>query len=130
MNFDYLEKISAENLLLHARGASEDEIRMIENNLGIVFAKDYRTFLLKVGACMYNGHEIVGISEFPDKQVETVTLSARQLTKTVPFSFYVIEDAHMDGIMVWQDASGIIYQTSPGSQPVQICQSLEEYISR
>lgn len=32
------------------------------------------------------------------------------------------------GIVVWQDANGIIYETSPDSTPKKIAQSLSEYI--
>ena len=127
---DYLEEILQGNLLKNAKGASNEEISMLEKKMGLTFADDYRQFLLKIGACIFNGHEIAGISGFPDLNVETVTSKARLQAPAIPSDLYAIENAHIDGIIIWQDEKGVIYQTAPHREPVQICNSLEDYINR
>ncbi|MBR4334696.1 MAG: SMI1/KNR4 family protein [Clostridia bacterium] len=130
-NYDnYLETIENENLLKSVNGAPDEEIQKIEKNMGVIFASDYREFLSKIGACIINGHEIVGICEFSDMCVENVTSIVRQQEKIIPAGLYVVENANIDGIVIWQDSTGTIYQTSPGKQPTRICDSLEEYIKK
>lgn len=43
-------------------------------------------------------------------------------------TMYVIENTGVDGIMIWQDTKGKIYQTKPESKPKKIVDSLAEYI--
>ena len=43
---------------------------------------------------------------------------------------YVIEETHMDDIVIWQNAKGEIYQTAPNAKPIKICDSLAEYVER
>ena len=81
------------------------------------------------GACMVNGHEIVGIYDSKDMNVVEVTTEARKNIPDVPQHWYVVEDAHIDGVIIWQDVQGAIYQTFPGAAPVKIANSLAEYIS-
>ena len=41
---------------------------------------------------------------------------------------YVIEQTHIDGIVIWQSASGAIFQTILGSKTRKIYESLPKYI--
>ena len=43
--------------------------------------------------------------------------------------WYVLEQANIDGIVLWQDKEGNVYQTMPSSVPKKICGSLAEYIA-
>lgn len=48
---------------------------------------------------------------------------------SVPDDFYVLEEANIDGIVIWQDSNGIVYKTYPGCEkPKQIFQSFAEYL--
>ena len=40
----------------------------------------------------------------------------------------MIEDIGIDGLVIWQDEKGTIYQTSFTVEPVKIAESLEEYL--
>lgn len=42
--------------------------------------------------------------------------------------YYVVEQANIDGIVIWQASDGKVYQTNPKLKPLQIAESLSEYI--
>ena len=121
--------IAEQNMLKNARGASFEEIRNAEKLLGVVFAADYRAFLSTVGASIGCGHEIVGICAFSDMSVAPVTQEERNWNPTVPPNWYVIEQAHIDSIVIWQDKTGAVYQTQPNVAPVKIASGLMEYMN-
>ena len=58
-----------------------------------------------------------------------VTIEERSRNQSVPATWYVIEQANMDGIVIWQSPKGEIYQTSPNSSYKKICNSLSDYLS-
>jgi len=41
---------------------------------------------------------------------------------------YVVEEVHVDGLVIWQDESGQVYQTIPGSLPQKIANTLSDYL--
>ena len=108
--------------------ASENNIVEAEKTLGLSFSQEYRTYLEKYGSASFFGHILTGISPFPGVNVVEVTLEQREFNPIVPHSMYVIEQLHIDGVVIWQDFSGSIYQTTPGSKPMKICDSLKEYL--
>lgn len=121
------DKVVNNNILKNAEGADIKSVRDAEKMLGVQFSDEYIDFLLHVGACIYQNHYIIGISQFPDMKVVEVTMEARGLNR-VPQGWYVIEDAGIDGIMVWQDKTGAVFQTKPGADPVRIAESLKDYV--
>ena len=125
---NYFDHIAKENILKGAKGATLERIAKVEEKLKVKFAKDYVEFLMKVGACIYNGHEIVGICDYSDMCVENLTLIERQLLKESNQCLYAIENTHIDGIIIWQNSEGQILQTAPNAKQITICNSLEEYI--
>lgn len=108
--------------------ASAESIAEAEKKLGLSFSQEYKEYLLKYGAVSYYGHIFTGISRFPGVDVVAVTVEARENNPQVPKSYYVIEEAHIDGLIIWQDASGTIFRTVPDHVPVKMCGSLAEYI--
>ena len=44
------------------------------------------------------------------------------------YTMYVIENTCVDGIIIWQDTIGSIYQTQPNLKPKKIADSLAEYV--
>ena len=48
----------------------------------------------------------------------------------VPDDRYVVENAGVDGIIIWQDKMGRIYQTMPNGQKEYIADSLVEYLDK
>ena len=125
----WLELIRDNNLFKSAKPADEAQIHDAENRLGLTFAADYVKFLSNIGACICFDHEIKGISDNPNLNVISATEEAWNQMESIPHAMYVIEDTHMDGILILQDKNGIIYQTAPNTMPSRIAYSLESYLS-
>ena len=110
-------------------GASEQSIHDAEKNLGLAFSPEYREYVAAFGVASANGHELTGVCKPTRLNVVNVTLAEREVHTNVSTDWYVIEQANIDGIVIWQAPSGEIYQTMPNALPRQICSSLSEYIS-
>ncbi|MDO4989932.1 MAG: SMI1/KNR4 family protein [Eubacteriales bacterium] len=108
--------------------ASEESINNAQQELNLKFSTDYREIASKYGAISYTGHNLTGISPYPGNNVVIVTKEQRTINPNIPESFYVIEEAHLDSIVVWQSATGEIYQTEYDGKPHLIYKSLAEYI--
>ena len=105
-----------------------EKIKMAEEKLCIRFANDYTEYLAQYGTISCNGHELTGIS--CDKYLDVVYVTEKQWNKNrfAKHLLYVIEETHIDGIVIWQSSSGEIYQSDPGAEPIKICNSFYEYI--
>ena len=111
------------------KGASEDDVAKAEKTLGLRFADDYREYLVHYGSVSCGGHELTGFSEDEYLDVVNVTLTNRKRNPNLTQSLYVIEEAHIDDIVVWQSSSGEIFQTQYQGYPQKVYASLKEYIS-
>lgn len=114
--------------LFHREGVPEQDILQAEKELRLHFAEEYKEYLVRYGVVSYENHELTGICPFPRLNVVCVTKEERQFNPFVPKCYYVIEQANMDGVVIWQASDGKVYQTYPGLNPVQIAESLSEYI--
>ena len=104
------------------------DIQDAEKILGLSFSQEYREYVQEFGAASFQGHELTGICNIPYLNVVDVTIIEKKLMQRIEPSWYVVEEAHIDGIVIWQDKSGPVYQTSPYSPPIKIANSLLEYI--
>jgi hypothetical protein len=114
--------------LLSLKSASRTEITDAELQLRMIFSDEYKVYLSTFGAIMADGIELTGISKAEHRNVVPVTKQEWELNNNVPHSMYVVENTGIDGVIIWQDASGVIYQTFPNAKPKQIASSLNEYI--
>lgn len=110
-------------------GASEEQIAQAERALSLRFADDYRQYVRAFGAVSAAGHELTGICASKRLNVVEVTLSARGAQPAVPQDWYVLEEANIDGILVWQSGAGEVFQTQPGAEPVKLAASIREYLN-
>ena len=125
----WLDMIRDNNLFKTAHPAAPEEIDHAEEQLGLTFAADYRKFLLAIGSSICFDHEIKGISEDYNLNVVISTIEAREHFEQLPQSWYVIEDPHIDGILILQREDGSIYQIAPGMTPMKIASNLENYLT-
>ena len=109
------------------KGASEDDIKMAEQALGLHFAADYRKYIAAFGVASFAGHELTGACKSKRLSVVDVTIEERG-NITVPANWYVLEQANIDSIVVWQNSNGTVYQTAPNTKAKKLCGSLAEYI--
>ena len=106
----------------------DNAVLSAESKLGVKFTDEYRQYTKAFGAISLGDAELTGAVEPIDLNVVCVTQSARKITKNVPPEWYVISDLHIDGIIIWQDFNGKIYQTAPGSEHKLVADSLSSYI--
>ncbi len=111
------------------KGSSDEEIYKAEKTLGVKFSDDYKLYLSEFGVVSANGHEYTGLLSSSRLSVIDVTLSERKRNPNVPSDWYVIEQANIDGIVIWQNKQGEIFQTQPCREPIKIADSLLDYIS-
>ena len=81
-----------------------------------------------LGAIIADGIELTGIAKSEYRNVVSVTKKERILNPKVPDTMYVIENTCIDGIIIWQDTEGYIYQTKPNLEPKKIADSLADYV--
>ncbi len=115
--------------MLSLKPATEVQITDAELQLRVRFAGEYKEYLAAFGAIMADGIELTGIAKSEHRNVVSLTQKERELNPKVPNTMYVVENTCVDGIMIWQDTEGVVYQTTPNTQPVKVASSLYEYIS-
>jgi len=108
-------------------GATYEQIERAENSLGLKFSDEYREYLTAFGVASAAGHEFTGICASSRLNVVDVTELERQ-QNIVPNDWYVVEQANIDGIVIWQASTGEVYQTIPNGLPIKLCDSLSEYL--
>lgn len=108
--------------------APEAQINMAEQQLVLKFSSEYTAYVAEFGVASFDGHELTGICAFPRLNVVDVTLTERNRTPTAQADWYVIEQANIDGIVIWQSSVGEIFQTIPNGMPIKLCDSLSEYL--
>ena len=110
------------------KGASLERIKKAEEILDLRFADDYKEYLKNFGSVSCGGHELTGISEDEALDVVNVTQKNHEKNQNVQNSFYVVEETHMDGIVIWQSESGEIFKAEYKEIPEKIYDSLTEYV--
>ncbi len=125
----FVDKIKSFPDYIGATGKSEQEITEAEKALGLSFAADYREYLAKVGLACFSGHELTGLTKTARLNVVTVTKEQRNYCGEIAAYWYVVEEANIDGIVIWQGSDGTVYQTMPSSKCKPIAKSLLEYVS-
>ena len=109
-------------------GVSADQIADAEKALALRFAADYREYLLAFGIASASGHEFTGICNSKRLNIVDVTLSEKSITPGIPQDWYVLEEANIDGIVIWQNSIGEIFQTQPGREAVKLSGSICDYL--
>lgn len=125
---DIISVLRSKRNVVYGHAADESQIEQAENALGLKFAPDYKDYLRNTGCISVDGSELTGISDLPNYDVVGITTDERKYAPYVPGTWYVIEQMHIDGIVIWQSSTGEIYQTSPMCETVKIHDSLGAYI--
>lgn len=111
------------------KGTDDTSIKNAEATLGLHFSDEYITYLKEFGVVSAGGHEFTGICASPRLNVVDVTLSERANNPDVPNDWYVIEQANIDGIVIWQNQKGEVYQIQSCCDSIKITNSIVEYIT-
>ena len=122
------EQIRLLNRFRCASPVPEDAIAAAEQQLQTAFAPDYRACLTAFGRVTCFGHELTGISDAKRLDVVEVTERQRAENNTVPTTWYVIEELHIDDVCAWQSPQGDIYLVRPFGEPSHVADTLLEYL--
>lgn len=114
--------------LLTLKKVTEEMINAAEKELNLTFADEFKQYLKTFGAIIADGIELTGIANSEYRHVVPVTKEAWILNPNVPHDFYVIEDLHVDGVIIWQDCLGKVYRSAPNAQLEVIANSMKQYI--
>ncbi len=114
--------------LLPLKAATAMQITDAELQLRVSFSNEYKEYLSTFGAIMADGIELSGIAKSEHRNVVSLTKKEWDLNPKVPHTMYVIENTCVDGIIIWQDTTGVVYQTNPNCTPKKIADSLQDYI--
>ena len=109
-------------------GVSDKQIKAVEQELGLNFSKEYKEFLKEYGAACANGHEFLGICDSKRLNIVEGTVKARKKNGNIPENLYLIEDIGIDRILIWQNATGKMYQTIGKGEPTELDVILQEYV--
>lgn len=107
---------------------TKDSIQAAEEQLGTTFAPDYRTCVAAFGRITCFGHELTGIGNAQRLDVVEVTKQRRSENQTIPDTWYVIEELHIDDVCAWQSPQGEIYLVHPDAPPSHAADTLLEYL--
>lgn len=124
-----IQTVNSLSDLLPLKAATEMQIAEAEQQLGLHFAEEYKEYLAAFGAIMADGVELTGIARSEHRNVVSVTRKEWVLNTKILHTMYVVEDSHIDGIVIWQDADGRIYRSIPSAEATQIADSLSDYLS-
>ena len=109
-------------------GVSMEQIADAEKALTLRFADDYREYLLSFGIASSDGREFTGICNSKRLNVVYVTLAEKSITPGIPNDWYVLEEAGFDGIIIWQNNIGEVFQTQPSREAVKLADSICDYL--
>jgi len=107
---------------------SREDICKAEASLNLIFAQEYKEYLSVFGTIYSDVVAISGLGGKPYDDVIELTEKCRSVNAQIPRTFYVVEDVGVDGLVIWQDESGTIYQSTPFRTPDKICNTLSEYL--
>lgn len=116
------------NNLLPLKPATIENVENVEIELALPLAEEYKEYLMKYGAIMADDVELTGIAKSKTRDVIQVTQREWAANDKIKHSLYVVENLGIDGIIIWQDGSGKVYESRPNHGATQIAGSLAEYL--
>ena len=123
-----IDVISGLKNLLPLKPATTEMIENIEIELALPLAEEYKEYLLKYGAIIADDVELTGIAKSKNRDVVQVTQREWASNSKIRHNLYVVENVGIEGIIIWQDGSGKIFESSPNNEAKQIANSLAEYL--
>lgn len=110
------------------RGASYEDVKEAEYDLDLKFNEEYKTYLFYRSPVCGGGIELTGVTNVDRLNVVLVTERERMRNPLIKDNMYVVEVVGIDGIVILQDETGVIYAAQPYVAPKKIFNSLKEYV--
>lgn len=125
---DIIKIINSLEDVISTGAATTEEIRNAEKELNVNFSEEYRKVLAEFGSVLSEEIELVGITKSQNRNVVIVTKREREYNLLIPENLYVVENLGIEGVIIWQNEKGEIFQSMSNNAPQKICNSLAEYI--
>lgn len=109
--------------------ASREQIYRAEKDLDVIFSEEYTNYISEFGVAIFDSHELTGICDGKRLDVVSITKEQRKYNSFVPNDLYVIECLDIDGIVIWQNTKGEIYQSIPNGKMMKVSNNIAEYIN-
>lgn len=122
------ETINGLKMLIKFEPAKDVDIKTIEYALSLKLSNEYKDYLKEFGAIIADGIELSGFCKSKSRNVVDLTKREWELHKDIPHEFYVVENLGIEGIVIWQNSEGKIFESAPNTEIRLIFNSLEEYI--
>lgn len=123
-----IEFIKNQSGLIIGNSSTYEEIENAEKMLNISFAREYKDYLAEFGFAIFYGHELTGLCEGKRLDVVKITQLERNYLKTINKTWYVIEQTNVDGIVIWQDSYGFVYQVDKNGEIQNKYLSIYDYL--
>jgi hypothetical protein len=124
---DIIFVISGMDGLVSGKGVSKEVVAAAERKLAVAFAKDYAAYVEEFGTISANDTELTGIVDSKRLNVIDVTIEEREMSG-IPQDMYVVEDTHIEGILVLQNSKGEIYKHYGKNSTKKIFDCLSDYL--
>ncbi len=92
------------------KGVSDEVISAAEQQLGVLFSEQYKSYLKECGVLSFGTHEITGLGVKGYLNVIEATTTERNLGGSFPNDCILIENVGVDGILVVMDSAGCVYE--------------------
>lgn len=109
-------------------GANETAIEYAQIALGLRFNEEYIDLLKCYGCILLKGETIFGIAKNKAYDVVTNTIEEKRFYPDIPKDMYVVSSLGIEGILILQNADGLIFQFVPSYAPKLIFDSLLDYL--
>lgn len=93
---------------------SEEAIASAEHDLSLRFSEDYSDYLKTFGAIDFYATEWTGLNTDDFRDVVKTTLEARETYSDFPKDKFILEDLHVDDILVLADSQNCVYMWQNG----------------
>lgn len=108
---DLIDKMFNIENLYKVGGCLEDDIINAQEQLDLLFSRDYKLYALTFGAISFRGTEWTGIGNKVQGYLNVVdaTLAMRELSIHFPLDYFVIENLGTDEGVVISNERGMVY---------------------
>lgn len=125
---NFVEKLKDSRSFYSGKGVSLEAIKLAEEKLCLQFSDEYKKYLLLYGIASIYGHEFTGLGVNGSLNVIDATNYERSKNSGVPSDYYVVEELHIDDIVIWQNHSGDVFQSYADGTWEKKSRSLYDFI--
>lgn len=122
-----VEKIAKIPNLYVGTGCTLQQLIDAQKELGVGFPKEFVDYVLNYGDISFYSTELTGLNLIGESNVVTATQLEREVNKSFPVDYFVIENLGMDGLIAASNQKGEVYAVQ-GEYITKLCNSLSEYL--